>query len=146
MGKKKTVEVCIPKASISFQFTYHLLYIGSWTFESSFHFLVSWYLFCTWIICVHFVHSNIYTHLQELTMPAGSHGSLSLLFVIKVMLRYFVSDSHKVRIALIVVLPPKCCGDFSAIPWIWIMHIACTHIMLDYVKLIFCSYCVNWNH
>jgi hypothetical protein len=44
-------------------------------------------------------------------MPAGSHGSSSLLFVMKVMLRYFVSDSHKVIIALIVVLPPKCCGE-----------------------------------
>jgi hypothetical protein len=49
-------------------------------------------------------------------MPAGSHGSSSLLFVMKVMFRYFVSDSHKVIIALIVVLPPKCCGYFSAIP------------------------------
>jgi hypothetical protein len=38
MGKKKTVEVCIPKASISFQFICHLLYIGSWTLDSSFHF------------------------------------------------------------------------------------------------------------
>ncbi len=35
----------------------------------------------------------------------GSHGSLSLLFVMKVMVCHFVSDSHEVMTALIVVLP-----------------------------------------
>jgi hypothetical protein len=35
----------------------------------------------------------------------GSHGSSSLLFVMKVMVCHFVSDSHEVMIALIVVLP-----------------------------------------
>jgi hypothetical protein len=35
----------------------------------------------------------------------GSHGSLSLLFVMKVMVCHFVSDCHEVMTALIVVLP-----------------------------------------
>jgi hypothetical protein len=35
----------------------------------------------------------------------GSHGSSSLPFVMKVMVRHFVSDSHEVLTALIVVLP-----------------------------------------
>jgi hypothetical protein len=34
----------------------------------------------------------------------GSHGSLSLLFVMKVMVCHIVSDSHEVMTALIVVL------------------------------------------
>jgi hypothetical protein len=40
--------------------------------------------------------------------------SLSLLFMMKVMVWHFVSDSHKVMTALIVVLPSNCCcGVFS---------------------------------
>jgi uncharacterized membrane protein YkvI len=35
----------------------------------------------------------------------GSHGSLSLPFVMKVMVCHFVSNSHDVMTALIVVLP-----------------------------------------
>jgi len=35
----------------------------------------------------------------------GSHGSSSLLFMMKVMVCHFVSDSHEVMTALIVVLP-----------------------------------------
>jgi hypothetical protein len=35
----------------------------------------------------------------------GSHGSSSLLFVMKVMVCHFVSDSHDVMTAPIVVLP-----------------------------------------
>jgi hypothetical protein len=35
----------------------------------------------------------------------GSHGSLSLPFVMKVMVCHFVSNSHEVMTALIVVLP-----------------------------------------
>jgi hypothetical protein len=43
----------------------------------------------------------------------GSHGSLSLLFVMKVMVRHFVSNSDEVMTTLIVVFPLKCCcGDF----------------------------------
>jgi hypothetical protein len=39
----------------------------------------------------------IYTHCWELMNSVGSHGSLSLLFVMKVMMVcYFVSDSHEV--------------------------------------------------
>jgi len=44
----------------------------------------------------------------------GSHGSLSLPFVMKVMVCHFVSDSHEVMTALIVMLPLIVCGDFSA--------------------------------
>ncbi len=34
----------------------------------------------------------------------GSHGSWSLLLMIKVMVSHLVSDSHKVMVGLIVVL------------------------------------------
>ncbi len=47
----------------------------------------------------------IYTHCWELMNSVGSHGSLSLPFVMKVMVWHFVSDSHEVMTALIVVLP-----------------------------------------
>jgi len=47
----------------------------------------------------------IYTHCWELMNSVGSHGSLSLPFVMKVMVCHFVSDSHVVMTALIVVLP-----------------------------------------
>jgi hypothetical protein len=47
----------------------------------------------------------IYTHCWELMSSVGSHGSLSLLFVMKVMVCHFVSNSHEVMTALIVVLP-----------------------------------------
>ncbi len=47
----------------------------------------------------------IYTHWWELMNSVGSHGSLSLPFVMKVMVCHFVSDSHEVMTALIVVLP-----------------------------------------
>jgi hypothetical protein len=46
----------------------------------------------------------IYTHCWELMNSVGSHGSLSLLFVMKVMVCHFVSDSHEVMTALIVML------------------------------------------
>jgi len=46
----------------------------------------------------------IYTHYWELMNSVGSHGSLSLLFAMKVVC-HFVSDSHEVMIAFIVVLP-----------------------------------------
>jgi hypothetical protein len=54
-------------------------------------------------------------------MSVGSHGTASLLFV-----WYFVSDSHKVMIALAVILPSICCcfcGDFSGISGIF--HSSC---------------------
>ncbi len=47
----------------------------------------------------------IYTHCWELMNLVGSHGSSSLLFVMKVMVCHFVSDSHEVMTALIVMLP-----------------------------------------
>jgi len=54
----------------------------------------------------------IYTHCWELMNSVGSHGSLSLAFVMKVMVCHFVSGSHEVMTgshevmtALIVMLP-----------------------------------------
>jgi hypothetical protein len=48
----------------------------------------------------------IYTHCWELMNSVGSsHGSSSLPFVMKVMVCHFVSNSHEVMTALIVVLP-----------------------------------------
>ncbi len=47
----------------------------------------------------------IYTHCWELMNLVGSHGSLSLLFVMKVMVCHFVNDFHEVMTALIVMLP-----------------------------------------
>jgi hypothetical protein len=47
----------------------------------------------------------IYTNCWELMNSVGSHGSSSLPFVMKVMVCHFVSDSHEVMTALIVVLP-----------------------------------------
>ncbi len=47
----------------------------------------------------------IYTHCWELMNSVGSHGSLSLPFVMKVMVCHFVSNSHDVMTALIVMLP-----------------------------------------
>jgi membrane protein YdbS with pleckstrin-like domain len=47
----------------------------------------------------------IYTHCWELMNSVGSHGSLSLPFVMKVTVCHFVTDSHEVMTALIVVLP-----------------------------------------
>ncbi len=47
----------------------------------------------------------IYTHHWELMNSVGSHGSLSLPFGMKVTVCHFVSNSHEVMTALIVVLP-----------------------------------------
>jgi hypothetical protein len=47
----------------------------------------------------------IYTHCWELMNSVGSHGSSSLPFMMKVMVCHFVSDSHEVMTALIVVSP-----------------------------------------
>jgi hypothetical protein len=47
----------------------------------------------------------IYTHFWELVNSMGSHGSLTLPFVMKVMVSHFVSDLHEIMIAFIVMLP-----------------------------------------
>jgi hypothetical protein len=47
----------------------------------------------------------IYTHCWELMNSVGSHGSLSLPFMMKVMVCHFVSNCHEVMTALIVMLP-----------------------------------------
>jgi len=46
-----------------------------------------------------------YTHCWELMNSVGSHGSSSLPFMMKVMVCHFVSDTHEVMTALIVMLP-----------------------------------------
>jgi hypothetical protein len=58
----------------------------------------------------------IYTPHWELMKSVGSHGSLSLLFVMRVMISHFVSDTLKAMIALIVKSLASCCGVFSTIP------------------------------
>jgi hypothetical protein len=47
----------------------------------------------------------IYTHFWELMSLMGSHGSLSLPFVMKVMVCHFVNDLHEIMISFIVMLP-----------------------------------------
>jgi hypothetical protein len=46
-------------------------------------------------------------HHWELIKSVGSHGSSSLLFCDEVMIWYFMSASHKVLSALIVILLPN---------------------------------------
>jgi hypothetical protein len=50
----------------------------------------------------------IYTHCQKLMNSVGSHGSLSLLFMMRVMVWCFVSNTHKVMTAFIVMSPSWC--------------------------------------
>ncbi len=47
----------------------------------------------------------IYTHFGKLMNSIGSHGSLSLSFVMKVMVCHFVSDLHEIMIAFTVMSP-----------------------------------------
>jgi len=97
-----------------------------WSYHSSF--------FCPWIVGLcqaefssHFWYSIAVPDLVWISMciftPADlissklikscSHGNLLLLFVVKVMVWCFVSNSHKVMTALVVMLPSNCCsGDF----------------------------------
>jgi hypothetical protein len=47
----------------------------------------------------------IYTHWWELMNSVGRDGTSSLPVIMKVMVCHFVSDSHEVMTALIVMLP-----------------------------------------
>jgi hypothetical protein len=47
----------------------------------------------------------IYTHCWELMNSVCRDGTSSLPFIMKVMVCHFVSDSHEVMTALIVMLP-----------------------------------------
>jgi hypothetical protein len=47
----------------------------------------------------------IYTYCWELMNSVDSHGSLSLPLVMKVLVCHFVSNSHEVIAAFIVLLP-----------------------------------------
>jgi hypothetical protein len=54
----------------------------------------------------------------------GSHCSVSLLFVTKVMVWHCVSNSHKVMSALTVMLTSNgCCGDFIEILRVLLIHL-----------------------
>jgi hypothetical protein len=66
----------------------------------------------------------IYTHCWELMNSVGSHGSLSLPFVMKVMVCHFMSDSHEVMTALIVVLPIIVVVEISATSSIFFFHVS----------------------
>ncbi len=78
----------------------------------------------------------IYTHCWELMNSVGSHGSLSLPFLMKVMVCHFVSDSHEVMTALIVVLPIIVVVEISLQ-----RHEAHCHIILRVLFLrYFCKY------
>jgi hypothetical protein len=58
----------------------------------------------------------IYMHCLELMKLVDSHGSLSLLFVIRVMVKHFVNHAFDVWTRLIVVVPLNCyCSDFREI-------------------------------
>jgi hypothetical protein len=61
-------------------------------------------------IVVDFPHPH-----QKLMKSVGSCGSLSLLFMMKMMVQQFVIDSHKGYLWLHSCYLKKCCGDFSAI-------------------------------
>jgi hypothetical protein len=64
-----------------------------------------------------FLGRLLYAYLHPLLgadeLSGYSHGSLSLPFVMKVMVCHFVSDSHEVMTALIVVLPIIVVVDIS---------------------------------
>jgi hypothetical protein len=61
----------------------------------------------------------IYTHCQKLMNSVGSHGSLSVLFMMRVMVWCFVSNTHKVMTAFIVMSPSRCCSwVFSTVLYI----------------------------
>jgi hypothetical protein len=51
------------------------------------------------------LYAYLHPLLGALMNSVGRHGSLSLPFVMKVTVCHFVSDSHEVMTALIVVLP-----------------------------------------
>ncbi len=76
-------------------------------------------IFCI-MVCLNFwadYQILIYSYHQEMMKSMGSHGSLSLQFMMEVMVWHFVSECHKVLNTLIVTLPLKSCsGDFSANP------------------------------
>ncbi len=62
------------------------------------------------------VYSILYLHHhQELTKLECICGRSSPLFMMKLMVWYFVSNSHKVMTALIVLPLKSHCGDFSTI-------------------------------
>lgn len=49
-------------------------------------------------------------HYWELMKSMDGHGSSSVIFMMVVMVRHFVCDSHYVMITLIII-PPNCCRE-----------------------------------
>jgi hypothetical protein len=105
---------------------------------------------CT-MICLKFCNFHyilIYTQQQELTQLVGSHGSLSLPFVIKAISNTTRSNPNKVMPALIVMVPFKLLLSEIALQsyryvlrlyllWCWGLI---TFLWKDY------SFCKNWIH
>jgi hypothetical protein len=88
-----------------------------------------------WIYYIFF-----YTYCWELMKSVGSHGSLSLLFVMKVMVWNFVSNFHKVTTVLILMLPSLFChGDSSS--FCRYMHRGTWNVSLRVHYIRFCT----WN-
>jgi hypothetical protein len=78
----------------------------------------------------------------------GSHGNLSLPFMMKAMVCHFVSDSHEVMTALIVMLPlivvveislqlhqAFLCSDFRCSFWLGLHFFLFAHMLLDVKSL-----------
>jgi hypothetical protein len=53
----------------------------------------------------------IYTHCLELMQSMGTSGNSFVLFITKVMVWLYISNSHKIKIALIIMLPSNCCFE-----------------------------------
>jgi hypothetical protein len=87
----------------------------------------SCFCYCKWNQYAEFLYNGLpkilnclfYTNLYPQWWAdefSGSHGGLSMLFMMKVMVQHCVSSCHKVMTAPIAMLPSKCCcGDFSTI-------------------------------
>jgi hypothetical protein len=67
---------------------------------------------CKILVCLFYTNLYPQSWADEFS---GSHGGLSMLFMMKVMVQHCVSSCHKVMTAPDAMLPSKCCGDFSTI-------------------------------
>jgi hypothetical protein len=78
----------------------------------------------------------------------GSHGSLSLPFVMKVMVCHFVSDSHEVMTDCTHCrVTYNCCGDFSAtsssFPFLSLLIVAATVVSTAALASSLASACLH---
>jgi hypothetical protein len=56
----------------------------------------------------------VYAHCQKLMKSVESHGSSSLLFMMKVMVSHVVSDAHEVMTGIALIMFLLCCFVSSA--------------------------------